>query len=186
MTDSSSAVGPADGDLTLARALLVDAFGRVAEAIPGLLDGLRPDELLWRPDPDANSIGWLVWHLTRVQDDHLAGVAETEQVWATGGFADKFNLPYAARSIGFGQSSREVGAFSVTDGSLLAAYHAAVHAETVRIVEGLTEADFARIVDRRWDPPVTAAVRLVSVVNDITQHAGQVAYLRGLAERRRG
>ena len=93
MTDSSSAVGPADGDLTLARALLVDAFGRVAEAIPSLLDGLRPDELLWRPDPDANSIGWLVWHLTRVQDDHLAGVAQTEQVWATGGFADKFNLP---------------------------------------------------------------------------------------------
>ena len=68
MTDSSSAVGPADGDLTPARALLVDAFGRVSEAIPGLLDGLRPDELLSRPDPDANSIGWLVWHLARVQD----------------------------------------------------------------------------------------------------------------------
>ncbi len=186
MTDSSSGVGPTDGDLTLAQTLLVDAFGRVAEAIPALLDGLTSDELLWRPDPDANSIGWLIWHLTRVQDDHLAGVAENEQVWGTGGFAHRFNLPYAARSIGYGQSSREVGAFSVTDGSLLAAYHAAVHIETVRIVEGLTPADFARIVDRRWDPPVTAAVRLVSVVNDITQYVGQVAYLRGLAERRRG
>ncbi len=186
MTDSSPAASPGHADLALARTLLVDAFGRVAEAIPGLLDGLSADELLWRPDPDANSIGWLVWHLTRVQDDHLAGVVETEQVWATAGFAERFDLPYAVRSIGYGQSSREVGAFSVLDGGLLAAYHAAVHAETVRIVEGLTATDFARIVDRRWDPPVTAAVRLVSVVNDITQHVGQVAYLRGLAERRRG
>lgn len=185
MSQTPAPTGPT-ADLARARALLVDAFGRVAEAIPELLDGLTPTEILWRPDAEANSIGWLVWHLTRVQDDHLAGVAETEQVWTTAGFAERCALPYAARSIGYGQSSREVGAFAVGDASLLAAYHAAVHAETVRIVEGLTEADFARIVDRRWDPPVTAAVRLVSVVNDITQHAGQVAYVRGLAQRRRG
>lgn len=186
MTDTSAAATPVGDDLALSRALLVDAFGRVAEGLPGLLDGLSGEDLLWRADPEANSIGWLVWHLTRVQDDHLAGVAEREQVWASAGFAERFGLPYAARSIGYGQSSDEVGAFSVTDGSLLAAYHAAVHAETVAIVQGLSASDFQRIVDRRWDPPVTAAVRLVSVVNDITQHAGQVAYLRGLVERRRG
>jgi len=180
MTDTPA--GPSG--VSLARALLVDAFGRVAEDLPRLLDGLPAAGILWQPDPDANSIGWLAWHLARVQDDHLAGVAGREQVWTTAGFAGRFNLPYAALSIGYGQSSREVAAFHVADGSLLAAYHAAVHAETVAIVETLTEADFARIVDRRWDPPVTAAVRLVSVVNDITQHLGQIAYLRGLWERR--
>ena len=185
MTETPAAAAPVGDDLSLSHALLIDAFGRVAEGIPALLDGLGGEEILWRPDEDSNSIGWLVWHLARVQDDHLAGVAGREQIWTTAGFAKRFDLPYAARSIGYGQSSQEVAAFSVADGSLLAAYHAAVHAETVEIVQGLTAADFARIVDRRWDPPVTAAVRLVSVVNDITQHAGQAAYLRGLVERRR-
>ena len=37
-----------------------------------------------------------------------------------------------------------------------------------------------RVVDRTWDPPVTLGVRLVSILDDDTQHAGQAAYVRGL------
>ena len=44
--------------------ILRDAFGRVAEDLPALLAGLDAETLLWRPDPEANSIGWLAWHLT--------------------------------------------------------------------------------------------------------------------------
>jgi len=53
------------------------------------------------------------------------------------------------------------------------------------IVGGMHEADYATIVDRRWTPPVTAATRLVSVINDVTQHVGQAAYVKGLRERSR-
>ena len=35
------------------------------------------------------------------------------------------------------------------------------------------------------DPPVSVGVRLVSVIGDEIQHAGQAAYLRGLIERLR-
>jgi hypothetical protein len=167
----------------LANALLLDAFGRVAEDLPHLLDGLTPEEIRWQPDPAANSIGWLVWHLSRVQDDHLAGVDHCEQVWTAAGFAERFGLAYGVREIGYGHSAAQVRAFSVTDAALLAAYHEAVHAQTVRIVTALDTAGFARIVDERWDPPVTAAVRLVSVVNDITSHLGQAQYLLGLRRR---
>ncbi len=49
---------------------------------------------------------------------------------------------------------------------------------------GLQPADLDVVVDERWDPPVTLGVRLVSVVNEVNQHVGQAAYVRGLLERR--
>ena len=55
-----------------------------------------------------------------------------------------------------------------------------MHARTVAHLAGLSEADLDRVVDERWDPPVTLGVRLVSVISDDLQHAGQAAYLRGL------
>ena len=171
--------------MALAHDLLADAFSRVHEDLPGFVDGLTITELLWRPDPDANSIGWLLWHLTRVQDDHLAGVGEVDQAWTSEGWAARFALPYDVAAHGYGHSPAEVGAFTLSDPGLLVGYHDAVHALTLRVVSALDDAGFARIVDRRWDPPVTAAVRIVSVVNDITQHLGQAAYVRGLVERGR-
>ena len=168
--------------------VLRDAFGRVHEEIPSLVADLSTDELLWRPDAEANHVAWLVWHLARVQDDHLAGLAAVEQVWTSDGWADRFGLPYEVDALGYGQSAEEVGAFRLPDPALLTGYHAATHELTVSVLEGLEGKEgssLADVVDPRWDPPVTAAVRLVSVVNDVTQHLGQAAYLRGLLQRRR-
>ena len=163
--------------------LLTDAYGRVLEDVEAVLDGLDDAALTYRPSSGANPIAWLVWHLTRVQDDHLAELGGVEQRYTADGWADRFDLPYPADALGYGQSSEEVGAFRLQDPSLLTGYHAAVHEMTVSVVEGID--DFDRVVDERWDPPVTVAVRLVSVVNDITQHVGQAAYVKGLAVRTR-
>ncbi len=171
-------------DIDLARGLLADGFSRTAEALPNLLAGLSPAELLWQPDPGSNSIAWLTWHLTRVQDDHLAGVGGVGQVWLTQGWADRFALPYPRASIGFGQDAADVSAFGVSDCDLLLGYHAATQAMTREVLNGMDRADFERVVDERWDPPVTAAIRLVSVVDDTAQHTGQIGYLRGLWQRR--
>ena len=153
--------------------ILTEAYGRVAGLVPGVVDGLSPDDLLWRPDADANHIAWLVWHLTRVQDDHLAGVGGIEQVYTAEGWASRFGLPYDDLALGYGQSSEEVGAFVLSDPALLTGYHAATHAMTRRVVAQVqADDDFGRVVDDSWDPPVTAAVRLVSVVNDTMQHVG--------------
>jgi hypothetical protein len=181
---SGGGTGPGGGTGT-ATALLRDAFGRVQELLPQTLADLTAEELVWRPDPDANPVAWLVWHLARVQDDHLAGIGEVDQVWTRDGWAERFALPYPVRSLGYGQSSEEVAAFAVTDPGLLTGYHAAVHEQTLSVLDTLDEAGFAHVVDDRWDPPVTAAVRLVSVVGDTLQHLGQASYVRGLALRRR-
>jgi uncharacterized damage-inducible protein DinB len=162
--------------------LLTDSLERVRESVTAVLDGLSPDELTQRPTRDANPIGWLVWHLTRVQDDHVAHVAGSEQVWTADGYVDRFDLPYDTATHGYGQTSEEVGQFRA-EAELLSTYYEAVHARTLEYVAGLSPDDLDRIVDTRWDPPVTLGARLVSVVNDDTQHVGQAAYVRGLLGR---
>lgn len=165
--------------------LLVDAFGRVRENVHGAVAGLTGEELGVRLEPGANSIAWLVWHLTRVQDDHIADVAGTEQVWTAAKWAARFGLALDDADTGYGHSSAEVVALEGISAELLVGYHDAVHARTVEYVSGLTDADLPRVVDTRWDPPVTLGVRLISVVDDDAQHSGQAAFIRGILLRRR-
>ncbi|MFF3560970.1 DinB family protein [Streptomyces sp. NPDC002574] len=164
--------------------LLVDAFGRIQEVVHEAVDGLSPDELHARLEDRSNSIAWLVWHLTRIQDDHVADAAGTEQLWTADGWAGRFDLALPAYDTGYGHVRKEVDAVRVPSGELLTGYHDAVHDHTVGYLRTLHEADFERVVDESWDPPVTLAVRLVSVVSDDLQHAGQAAFLRGLVARR--
>ena len=164
--------------------VLVDAFGRVREVVHRVVDGLTPDELVHRVDGRANSIAWLVWHLTRVQDDHVSDAAQTEQEWLSGAWAQRFGLPFDELATGYGQDSAEVSLVQVESGDLLLGYHDAVYASTVRYVQGLTDGDLERVVDTSWTPPVTLGVRLVSVVADDLQHAGQAALVRGVVRGR--
>ncbi|QHC67309.1 DUF664 domain-containing protein [Rathayibacter oskolensis] len=163
--------------------LLRDAFGRVHETVHAVLDDATPEQLAYRADPQANSAAWLIWHLTRVQDDHLAPLAEREQTWTAGGFHERSGLPFAPEASGYGQSPAEVAALAALPADLLAEYVDAVHEQTLAYLGTIDDDDLPRVVDTRWDPPVTLAVRLVSVVDDDIQHAGQAAFVKGLAER---
>jgi Protein of unknown function (DUF664) len=164
-----------------AKDLLVDSFDRVRELVVELTEGLTEETATYRPDPDANSIAWLVWHLTRIQDDHVADLARVEQAWPA--WRGRFGLPFSDWDTGWRHTRKEVAAVRPT-GDLLAGYHGDVHALTLRYLEQIDAEELERVVDTRWDPPVTASVRLVSVLGDVLQHAGQAAYVQGLAERR--
>jgi uncharacterized damage-inducible protein DinB len=156
---------------------LTDAFGRVQETVHEAVDGLSDAQLAARLDQDATSIAWLCWHLARVQDDHLADAFGVEQVWP--GFMDRFGLPFGPGATGYGQHRGQVAMVQVS-GDLLTEYHDAVHELTVALVSGITDADLSRVVDEGWDPPVTLGVRLISVISDGLQHAGQAAFIRGI------
>ncbi|GGC17496.1 mycothiol transferase [Cellulomonas carbonis] len=162
--------------------LLVDGFGRVREEVHGVLDGLDEGALAHRPPradgTSGNSVAWLVWHLTRVQDDHVADAFDSQQVWLDG-WAERAGLPLPPEDTGYGHGSDDVEAV-VLGADVLRGYHDAVHDRTVGLVGSLAPRDLDRVVDRSWDPPVTLGVRLVSVLSDDLQHVGQAAYLRGL------
>jgi hypothetical protein len=162
--------------------VLTDVFGRIREEVATVLEGIGPAILTWRPDDRANTVAWLVWHLTRVQDDHLADAFDRPQVWHEGDWYERMALPFDRGATGYGQSSGEV-AQVVAGADLLLGYHEAVVARTLQLVATVSHADLDRVVDTRWDPPVTLGVRLVSVIGDDLQHVGQAAYVRGLAER---
>jgi hypothetical protein len=162
------------------RELLRDAFTRLIEHVDELTDGLTDDQANYRPAPDANSIAWLIWHSARVQDIQLAPIAGVEQVWQTGGWVDRFGLDLPRNDTGYGHGPAEVVKVQAS-ADLLAGYYHAVHTLTLEFVAGVTAKDLERIVDRNWDPPVTASARIISVVDDCAQHLGQAAYLRGIA-----
>ncbi len=159
--------------------LLADAFERVHQTASAAVEGLTDEQLASRPDPDANSMAWLVWHLVRVQDDHVADVAGTEQVWTAQDFVGRFDLPFDSDATGYGMSAEEVGHVRAGAG-LLTDYLDAVHEATTAYVASLAPEELDRVVDERWDPPVTLGARLVSVISDDLQHAGQATYVRGL------
>jgi hypothetical protein len=166
----------------LAADLLVDGFGRVRESVHRVLDGLTEADLQYRVDPAANSIAWQIWHLTRVQDDHVAGAGGLDQVWLSG-WDKRFDLPLDPLDHGYGHSADQVAVVTAPP-SLLAGYHDATYEQTIAFLRTLTEDDMSTIVDRNWRPPVTMAVRLVSVLADDLEHVGQAAFIRGVLERR--
>jgi hypothetical protein len=165
---------------------LSDAFQRIQQIVHRTVDGASEAVLTFRADDEANTIAWLVWHLTRVQDDHISDVAGTEQTWIEGGWRERFGLPFEENATGYGQSSDDVAAVRGVPAADFIGYHDAVCSRTLAYVATLTDDDFARIVDTSWNPPVTLTARLVSVISDDLQHAGQASFVRGIAERRLG
>lgn len=166
-----------------ARELLRDAFTRLIEHVDEITDGLTDEQANYRPSPNANSIAWLIWHSARVQDVQLAPIAGIDQVWTTDGWVDRFGLGLPRDDTGYGHSPEDVAKVQAA-ADLLAGYYHAVHKVTLEFVAGVTAEDLARIVDRNWDPPVTASARLVSIIDDCAQHLGQAAYVLGIAHRR--
>ncbi len=163
-------------------ALLLELYGRIPPLAHRAVDGLDPGELAHAPAPGANTVGWLVWHLARIQDHHVAELLEAEQLWVTGDWAPRFGLTPDPGDTGYGHGPAEVAAVRPDGPDALTGYLGVVQERTVGFLGGLDPADLDRIVDRRWDPPVSLGVRLVSVADDSLQHAGQAAYVRGLLD----
>lgn len=178
--------------------ILEDGFGRVRDSVEHVVFGLSPARLVEQPSPETNSVGWILWHLTRITDDHFAALAHVlgggeppagrghpmppGQIWSE--WRARFGTPYPEQSTGYGHSPEDVAAFPRIEPQILGDYQDAVHERAVEILRGISEEDLGTVVDRRWNPPVTAAVRLVSILNDATQHVGQAAYVKGLLDSR--
>jgi hypothetical protein len=160
--------------------LLLEFYGRIPPLAARAVDGLDEEELCRPPAPGANTIAWLVWHLARVQDHHVSELLGTEQVWVRGDWAARHGLEPDPSNTGYGHSGEEVAAVRPESAQVLLDYLHEVQHRTTTMLAGLGPEDLDRVVDQRWDPPVTLGVRLVSIADDSLQHAGQAAYVRGL------
>jgi hypothetical protein len=164
--------------------LLRELFGRLPEHVEETVGGLNAEALTATVVPGTNPIGWLVWHLTRVQDGHVAELMDRGQIWVTEDLGPGFGVVSDPDNTGYGHSPADVAAIRPVGADVLIHYYRVVAARTDELLAGLTAADLDRVVDERWEPPVTLGVRLVSIADDDIQHAGQAKYLRGLLGRR--
>jgi uncharacterized damage-inducible protein DinB len=164
--------------------VLIEAYGRIHELVHEAASGLSAEDLAYRPEPGANSIAWLVWHLTRLQDQRLAGLAGGEELWVVGRWYDRLGMP-PTTDTGVGHSAAQVAAVRPHDSDALLAYHDAVADRTRAYLATVDADELDRVVDATADPPVTVGNRLVAVLSGLLQHAGQARYLRGIVDRRR-
>jgi hypothetical protein len=176
-------MGSPEKNAAAAQELLRDAFTRLIEHVDEITDGLTEEQANYRLSPNANSIAWLLWHSARVQDVQVADIAGVEQVWTRDGWVERFGLDLPRDDTGYGHSPEDVAKVRAP-ANLLAGYYHAVHKLTLEYVASIDADELARVVDTRWDPPVTASARLVSCIDDCAQHLGQAAYVRGIAQRR--
>jgi uncharacterized damage-inducible protein DinB len=163
--------------------IFIDGYTRIQELVHMATAGLDVDQLMYRPEPGANSIAWLVWHLSRVQDDHVSEIAGIEQLWSDADVRAATGIDRDPGATGYGDGPDDVAAIRPASVEALVAFHDAVIARTMTYLDGMDAEDLDRIIDRSWDPPVSVGVRLVSVISDNIQHAGQARYLNGIIGR---
>jgi hypothetical protein len=160
--------------------LLIELYDRIPPLVAEAIEGLNPGQLIWRPGPDANTIGWLAWHIGRVQDAQIAAITGRAQMWEGGTWARQVGLDPDPTNTGYGHTSAQAASIKPEGSSVLVGYLDAVHSATIAFLETQMADDLDQIVDPRRDPPVTLGVRLVSITEDCLQHVGQAAYVRGL------
>jgi uncharacterized damage-inducible protein DinB len=162
--------------------LLIDIYKKLSREFKVVLDGLNLDDLHERPAPDANTIGWLLWHTVRSLDRTIGDVMYGEQLWIKDNWYKKFGKNPDSNETGVGHSFEEVGKFKVPDIQTLVDYHQAVIRVTLRYLNALTEDELDREFEASYNPGTTAPVhrRILGNINDCFQHVGQAAYVRGL------
>ncbi len=160
--------------------LLTEEFGRLPDLVHEAVEGLKADQLTGAPAPGANTIAWLIWHLTRVQDHHFSELLEGEQLYLSDGWHERFGRGPDPEDHGYGHTADDVASVRPASAQDLADYFDAVHARALAYLAGLSASDLDKVVDDRWDPPVTLGVRLTSILADVLQHVGQAAYVRGI------
>ncbi len=146
------------------------------------LDGLTPEELSWRPDPQCMSIGFMAWHSARAQDFLVQTVAKgSAQLWEQG-WADRFGRsPANPQDLGFGFKAEQLEAFQVPDGSLLLEYFEATRSNALEYLDSLDDDSLrARTATGPMGGSLTVAGVFQQALWELNQHGGQIGYVRGI------
>lgn len=162
--------------------ILIDAAQRSLHSVEQVLGGISAQTLHTRPNGQGNSIAWLVWHSARQMDAQLAHLRGGEQEWVTGDWASALGVDRGPHESGFGDDVNDVASIQVVDPSLLQAYLRTCVEAFVAYLASQSAQDLDTVIDTSWDPPVTAGVRMVSIIDDAVAHLAQAAYARGLID----
>jgi hypothetical protein len=128
-----------------------------------------------------------VWHLTRVQDGQIADLMgdPAADLWTRDGWHRKFDRPPDHEDSGYGHTAEQVRAFRSPSAKVQLDYLRATTERTKQYLATLTPGGLDRELDEPWyTPRPTVGVRLLSILADCHQHAGEASYIRGLLKAR--
>lgn len=163
------------------RDLITDGLERGHGIIRRVLEGATPELMAYQPSEGSNPVGWLAWHVMRVQDHHIAGLAGRGQAWLEEGWHERFGMAGESEDYGTGHTPEQMRAVGAPEARLLLEYDDAVWSRTADYLATLTPEALDRELDEpRYHPLPTVGVRLVSLINHSSHHAGQIDYVRGL------
>ena len=175
--------------------LIQDGLENSKRVLDRTLDGLTPAELKWQPRPDANSIGLILFHSIRSEDRLIHILQSKPQLWESENLYQKFNKKI--EDGGAHYTVEQVAAFVVPDLKDLIAYAEAVRKNTIEYLKGLKPKDFDKKVNLppppahmvmpagrpvpKWPPfnPIVGTM-LIHEVTHLSEHAGEISYIRGL------
>jgi hypothetical protein len=172
-----------------------NGLGNVKRGFNRTLDGLTPAELKWQPRPDANSIGLILFHSIRVEDSSIHMLQGIPQLWESEKWYQK--LHKVIDDGGAHYTAEQVAAFVVPDLKELLAYAEAVRKDTLEYLIGLKPEDFDKNINIPRPPApmtmpagqpapprpafnFTVGLMLLMLVTHLSQHAGEISYIRGL------
>ena len=159
---------------------ILDILGRQKKALKAALDGLSYDELTWRPGDESNSIGFILWHQIREEDYAQAMIQQQTQVWISEKWYEKFRMSDDPNEDGYGYTAEQVAAFIVPELKDLLSYFEKTRAQTVKFLHSITLSEIDRVIQTPFWGDLGIGQIFTSSLDEILQHTGQIAYLRGL------
>ena len=142
-------------------------------------DGLSDEQVLWRPSPSSNNIGFILWHVARAEDDVASRLRHGEStLWVSDLWFEKFGQPIDSPDPG---DRMGLTALSLPPLDTLTRYIEAVYSRTQVAVSALTESD---LDEHEGDSPAgrTTGMSLRHLITHKNNHHGQVDYIRGLQD----
>jgi hypothetical protein len=172
--------------------LILNGLQNVKRGLDRTLSTLTPEELNWHPRSDANSIAIILFHMIRAEDSTQSMVQSKPQLWETEKWYQKLNK--ASTDSGSRYTAEQVAGFSI-DVKELMAYAEALRKQTLEYLDKIRPEDFDKKLNLPPMPPppagappapprpafnFTVGTMLLMLVTHLSQHAGEISYLRGL------
>lgn len=166
---------------------ILHSFNESESALTKAVEGLTQEELIRQPQPGANHIAFILWHMVRVEDWFFHYMFQhVPQLWESERFYDKMNLPEDPRITGFGYTAEQVSSFPYVQLRDLMAYSKAVRAETIHYLHNLDSTKFDEIVKSRLFGEVSIGHLISHLLVELAQHIGQIAYIREIVKEQGG
>ena len=143
-----------------------------------VVDGLKQEEIAWRPASGCNSIGLILFHLFKSEDSFIQGrLKGKKELWETGKWYEQLNLKPGEEGAHY--TVEQVDNFPVPALEAILRYGKAVRDATLAYVDSLRTLDLEKVVKMPFGD-MSVAVLLSLVVGHASQHVGEISYLRGL------